>query len=148
MTNDYLMGGPMPYRGATGYAPSYLSTIAPQNNNTNTNIVWTMGLESAKAYPLFPGKTVMLMDSESPRFFIKSVDNNGYATLKSYTFREETFQPTNAAKPVATADFITREQLREELSKFAEQLRATNGGEELTEKVEVEVEKTKTKNLL
>ena len=97
MNNDYLMGGRM-----SGYAPSYL---ASQNNATN--VIWTMGLESAKAYPMMPGRTLLLMDSESPRFFIKTVDMNGYATIKAYSFKEE-----NAAEePMPAANWVTKEQL-------------------------------------
>lgn len=156
MSNEFFMGGPMPngyaptgYTGA-GYAPSYLSTQLPRMNTANTtNIVWTMGLESAKAYPLLPGRTLMLMDSESPRFFIKSVDNNGYATLKAYAFQEE---PTSTPKP-AEPEYVTKEQLDAALAAVHELLRqntspAADNGETTTTKVEMEVEKTRTKNLL
>ena len=73
MDNNYFMP-----RG--GYAPSYLATT---NANANTNIIWTMGIESAKAYPLYPGRTILLMDSESPRFFIKTMDTLHCAPLHS-----------------------------------------------------------------
>lgn len=143
MNNDYFMGGPMPYR-TSGYAPSYLSTQMPQTNNNNTNIVWTMGLESAKAYPLFPGRTIMLMDSENPRFFIKSVDNNGYATLKAYTFQEE---PASQSA-VPTNNFITKEQLDIAINSILDKVKEITATNKTTESVEVEVEKTKSKNLL
>lgn len=142
MNNDYFMGGPMPYRGASGYMPSYLSTVAPQNTN-NTNIVWTMGLESAKAYPLFPGRTLMLMDSESPRFFIKSVDNNGYATLKAYTFQEESISQPSTNN--SGSNYVTKEQLDQAMATVFEKIAVQN---QEKEKTEVEIEKTKTKNLL
>ena len=142
MNNEYFMGGPMPYRGG-GYMPSYLSTQAAPNN-ANTNIVWTMGLESAKAYPLYPGRTLMLMDSESPRFFIKTVDNNGYATLKAYTFQEEaiaTPMPTNSSG----SEFVTKEQLSAAVDGLLEEIKKLVT---TTTSTEVEVEKTTTKNLL
>lgn len=119
MNNEYFMGNSMPYQA--GYAPSYLSTMGMQRNPnpaSNSNIVWTMGLESAKAYPLLPGKTLMLMDSESPKFYIKSVDNNGYATIKAYSFHEE--QPTSA--PVNTQQYVTQEQLEAAIMKLKDQL--------------------------
>ena len=118
MGNDYFMGGPTPYR-PMGYAPSFLLTQMapqPQQMNNNSNIMWTMGLESAKAYPLMPGKTMMLMDSESPRFFIKTVDNNGYATIKSYAFQEEkTNMPENK--------YVTQEQFDAAINALMEQMR-------------------------
>lgn len=149
MNNDYFMGGPMSYRGTPmGYAPSYLSTQvsnSPQNNNTN--IIWTMGQESAKAYPLFPGKTVMLMDSESPRFFIKSVDASGYATLKTYSFQEE--PSTSAPTAHAEANYITREQLDAAMAAMLDEVkRLVTPAEKEKVEVEVETEKPRTKNLL
>ena len=148
MNNEYYMGGPMPYR-ANGYAPSYLSTygMQPQMNNTNTNIVWTMGLESAKAYPLMPGRTVLLMDSETPRFFIKTVDNNGYAALKAYTFQEE---PTTPVAKGEEPDYVTRAQFEAAMANVMNELRQKSSAPVETAKQEagVEVEKTKPKNLL
>lgn len=122
MNNDYFMGNTMPYQG--GYTPSYLSTMGmqrtpqPNPNSNNTNIVWTMGFESAKAYPLLPGKTLMLMDSESPRFYVKTVDTNGYATIKAYSFHEE--KPSTA--PTNAPNFVTQEQLEAAIMSLKEQL--------------------------
>lgn len=146
MNNDYFMGGPMPYQG--GYTPSYLSTIGmsrmtPGNTPTNnSNIVWTMGLESAKAYPLLPGKTLMLMDSESPKFYIKSVDNNGYATIKAYSFHEE--QPVNA--PTNTQQFVTQEQLEAAILSLKDQLAPKDSQKDIAPVVAET--KAQTKNLL
>ena len=159
MNNELFMGGPMPYRGggvyspSNAYAPSFLSTQMGPMQNNNTNIVWTMGLESAKAYPLMPGRTLMLMDSESPRFFIKAVDSNGYATLKAYSFQEE--QPIHTPSPVmASANWVTKEQLDAAINAILTEVRqkapAEAEAKQKKEEVEVEVEKTKTtnKNLL
>ena len=96
--NDY-------YRG---YVPSYLS------GGSNTNIVWVMGQEGAKAYPIMPGRTLLLMDSENAKFYIKSTDMNGYTTMRTFSFVEEL--PV-AAEPVEnTNNYITREQLEEILA--------------------------------
>ena len=96
-----------------GYAPSYLASRQPTNN---TNIVWTMGLEGAKAYPIAPGKTLLLMDSECAKFYIKTMDANGFATLRTFTFAEE--------EPITThPEYVTRDELEASiaavLSKFA-----------------------------
>lgn len=116
-SSDYFMGyGPM-----GGYAPSYLSTMGGRTSGgTNTNIVWTMGIESAKAYPLLPGRTLLLMDSESPKFYIKTVDNNGYAAIRAYAFHEE--QPTTAPVTNDTSKFVTQEQLEAALAAVIEKV--------------------------
>ena len=96
-----------------GYVPSYLAST---NSNPTTNIIWTMGAESAKAYPVAPGHTVMLMDSESPTFFIKAVDNNGFATMKSFSFVEEI---PAAVQESSAAKFITTEQFQAAIDQLA-----------------------------
>lgn len=101
-----------------GYVPSYLASTNP---NPTTNIIWTMGAESAKAYPVAPGHTVMLMDSESPTFFIKAVDNNGFATMKNFSFVEEI--PAAVQEPSA-AKFVTNDQLQEALSQLMSKIEA------------------------
>lgn len=108
MNTDMFMGPSAMYRS---YVPSYISA----NNSATTNIVWTMGVESAKAYPVPPGRTILLMDSESPRFFIKTVDANGYAAMKVYNFQEEV---AAVEEPVA-AKYVTQEQLQAALEAFA-----------------------------
>lgn len=116
MDNNYFMP-----RG--GYAPSYLATT---NANANTNIIWTMGIESAKAYPLYPGRTILLMDSESPRFFIKTMDNNGYATLRTFTFQEEALP----ASP-DTPNYVTQEQLDATIAAVIERFAAKDSPKSL-----------------
>lgn len=111
MENNYFMGN-------RGYVSSYLASTNP---NPNTNIIWTMGLESAKAYPVAPGRTVLLMDSESPTFFIKAVDNNGFAAMKSFSFVEN--QPSAVEEPSA-AKFVTNDQLQEALSQLMAKIEA------------------------
>lgn len=111
MENNYFMGN-------RGYVPSYLASTNP---NPNTNIIWTMGAESAKAYPVAPGRTIMLMDSESPTFFIKAVDNNGFATMKSFSFVED--KPA-AVEESSAAKFVTNDQLQEALSQLMSKIEA------------------------
>ena len=118
MENNYYSGAPNMFRG---YAPSYIATANSGLGMQNTNIVWTMGLESAKAYPISPGRTILLMDSESPRFFIKTVDMNGYASLKAYTFQEEEAAVNNPA----AAEYVTKSQLEEAIAAAITQIRTT-----------------------
>ena len=149
MDNNYFMGAPNTYRG---YAPSYLAAMngMPSSTNpmgtNNTNIVWAMGMESAKAYPVLPGKTVMLMDSEGPHFFIKSVDNNGYATMKSYSFQEDAPVVSNQS-----AEYVTKNQLDEVVAKLMSHIKtmSTADNAPIASAEETQsAEKPKVKNLL
>lgn len=48
----------------------------PQAQN-NSGLIWVQGEAGAKSYIVAAGCSVLLMDSESQRFFIKSVDESG-----------------------------------------------------------------------
>ena len=54
-------------------------TQMPQNQNKNNNsaIIWVQGEAGAKAYPVAPDNKVLLMDSENPVLYVKSVNASG-----------------------------------------------------------------------
>lgn len=52
--------------------------------------IWVQGEAGANAYPVAPGKTAWMMDSESNKFYIKTVDQNGRPMpLDRYIFTKE-----------------------------------------------------------
>ena len=74
--------------------------IAPAQGQT---IQYVNDRQSAEAYPLnTPSSSVILMDSNLPRFYIKQTDASGAATIKSYDFKE-----TEKEKPV---EYVTKEE--------------------------------------
>lgn len=59
------------------------------------NIQYVNGRQSADGYPMSPNSSVILMDSNLPRFYLKQTDASGMATLKAYDFKEvEEEKPT------------------------------------------------------
>ena len=82
------------------------------NNSTDTGIIWVQGESGAKAFPVAPGKSAVLFDSESEHFFIKSVDISGMPQpLRVFTFSEAT--ETDLRRPeIDTSVFITREEFQ------------------------------------
>ena len=58
----------------TQLAQTYNPVPAQQNNN---GIIWIQGENAAKSYMVAPNTTVLLMDSESQRFYLKSSDASG-----------------------------------------------------------------------
>lgn len=61
----------------------------PQPFQQNTNITFVNGIEGAKAYQLSPNSSVLLMDSDNSKFYVKSTDNLGVPKLTSYSFAED-----------------------------------------------------------
>jgi hypothetical protein len=50
--------------------------MMPTQQSTS-GIIWVQGEAGAKAYPLAPNNKVLLMDSENPVLYVKSVNANG-----------------------------------------------------------------------
>lgn len=72
-----------------------MQTQAPVNNN-NSGIVWVQGESGAKSYLVAPNTTVLLMDSEGNKFYLKSSDASGMPLpLRVFEYSEITL---NASK--------------------------------------------------
>ncbi len=91
----------------------------------DTGILWVQGEAGAKSWAVAPGKSVMLMDSESNTFYIKSSDNSGMPMplrVFDYTERTQLTQPVNTIQheQIDTSQFITKEELEKRLSEFVQ----------------------------
>ena len=61
----------------------------PYVRSSPNAINWVQGVEGAKAYPLQPKESVVLMDSESDGlFYIKVCDDIGKCSLHTYKYEE------------------------------------------------------------
>lgn len=78
-----------------------------------------------------PNQTVLLMDSESNHFFIKSSDNAGMPTIKTYEYKEIT--PTQpASNQTVEIDYSSDiQELRDKIAELNTKL------EQMQEKKEV-----------
>ena len=129
----YNNGFPMNYQQ---FYPSYNYVPQQQLNQpvvqqvtqpvNDTGILWVQGEAGAKSWAVAPGKSVMLMDSESNTFYIKSSDNSGMPMpLRIFDYTERTqqlTQPVNAIQheQIDTSQFITKEELEKRLSEFVQ----------------------------
>lgn len=97
-----------------------------QSNQSDNGIIWVQGESGAKAFPVQNGKSVVLFDSETERFFIKSTDGSGMPQplrIFNYSETEESESKSNKIDP---SQFITRdefEELVEKLEKIQKNLR-------------------------
>ena len=130
----YNNGFPMNYQQ---FYPSYNYVPQQQLNQpvvqqvtqpvNDTGILWVQGEAGAKSWAVAPGKSVMLMDSESNTFYIKSSDNSGMPMpLRIFDYTERTqqlTQPVNAIQheqQIDTSQFITKEEFEKRLSEFVQ----------------------------
>lgn len=99
-------------------------TPQPQENN---GVIWVSGIEGAKGFMVGAGKSVLLMDSESSTFYLKSTDMSGMPQpLRIFDYTERTTHPqTNQivdapVREIDTSMFVTKEELEERLAKLTQ----------------------------
>ena len=85
------------------YYPTVPSVYPAQMNiapTQPTQIQYVNNKQSAESYQMPVNSSVILMDSNLPRFYMKQTDASGVATIKSYDFKE-----TEDEKPV---EYVTK----------------------------------------
>jgi len=104
-----------PYLNYGANLPSYINGYAQQiqtqaQQTQNNGITWVQGESGAKAFSLPPNSNILLMDSESSKFYIKTTDNVGMASMKSFNFNEVIAE--SESKQVSS-DYVTRKEFEE-----------------------------------
>lgn len=99
----------------------------PAQQPFNSGLLWVQGEAAAKSYLVTPNTTVLLMDSEAPRFYLKSVDMAGMPTMKTFEYKEIT--ATQTASQPYTEPPVSRSEFQE-LQSIVARLQASleNGG--------------------
>ena len=72
---------------------------------------WVQGETGAKSWFVTPGSSVLLMDSEEQRFYIKSADPTGMPSLRTFEYTEVGAKPTPTATP--SPDYVTRAEFEQ-----------------------------------
>lgn len=101
------------------------NTVQQQPSN---GIVWVQGESAAKSYPVAPNTTVMLLDSESSTFYLKTSDASGMPLpLRVFDYKERTQNPSVLPTVAPNSDFninfdnfVTRDELNEILENMAQ----------------------------
>lgn len=128
---------PASYSGYNAYqTPQYQPQASQQQDNS---IKWVQGIAGAKAYAMGAGQSVLLMDSESNAFYIKSTDSSGMPLplrIFDYTERNAAQGATTAPQTASidTSIFVTHEELEARIA----QICAPTTKRTVTKKAEVE----------
>lgn len=106
---------------AAGY-PSYA-----QNS---PGITWVQGDAAARSFLVAPGATVLLMDSDANRFYIKSADPSGMPTMRTFEYAE--VDPNAGVKQTAAPSidpdqYVTRQEYDEMARRFNDMAERLNG---------------------
>ena len=95
----------------------------PQVPQTNQGILWVQGEAGAKSYLVAPNTSVLLMDSENERFYIKTTDSAGMPTLRTFEYKEVGVNvPEPQKKPEINMDdkYVTRQEYNDLRGKYEE----------------------------
>lgn len=71
-------------------------------------MIWVQGEAGMKAYYVSPGCTVVLWDSERYVFYIKSADQNGVPTSRTFDYSERSGTPSPVS--VTNTNYVTRQE--------------------------------------
>lgn len=84
---------------------------AQQPQANQSSLIWVQGEAGAKSYMVAPNATVMLMDSETQRFYLKSSDASGMPLpLRVFEYTETT-KAGATAPAVDLSTYATRAEL-------------------------------------
>ncbi len=106
-------------------AQRQMSQFTPpaQPPQANQGLLWVQGETGAKSYLMAPNTTVLLMDSEGSRFYLKSTDNAGMPSLRTFEYTE-IVQSAPQAPQTAPEDldskYVTRQEYDALQAKYAE----------------------------
>ena len=81
----------------------------PAQPAQQTGVNWVQGEAAARSWMVAPNTTVLLMDSESERFYLKSTDASGMPLpLRVFEYKEKT--GSSGSSPIGSGAYVTREE--------------------------------------
>ena len=109
---SYVYGG--------GVTPAQTWTApAPTTTQQVNAINWVQGEAGAKSVPVAPGQKVLLMDSETNVFYVKSSDVSGMPLpLRIFEYKEVNKVASDEVNASAQNTYVTHEELEQALAKL------------------------------
>lgn len=160
MAYQQMQGYPMfqnsyvqPYQDRLSQLQNQYQQVIPtiqQQPQANQGLLWVQGEAGAKSYLVAPNTTVLLMDAEAQRFYIKSTDSTGIPSLRTFEFTEvlQTNQQTAVAVPDDLDNkYVTREEFASVRNQYEEILEKIKEMQN-TKNVQQETTKTDKKGVM
>lgn len=125
-----------------GNYPGYFGGYPPQNpyqdqltqlrsqqfqpvNQPGSGLLWVQGEAGAKSYLMAPNSTVLLMDSEAQRFYLKTTDASGVPGMRVFEYTE--VMPNQPKVLEISADkFVTREEFMNFVNSITQKTEVAN----------------------
>ena len=112
---------------AYGAIPDALANarMQMQNPSNGGGIIWVLGEENAKSFPVPPNTTVTLWDKETQTIYIKSVDASGIPSMRVLEWHEK--QTTAPAPTIDPNKYVTREEFERTINSIMNKEATANG---------------------
>jgi hypothetical protein len=94
-------------------------SAAPAPEPQGNGMIWVQGEAGAKAYPVAPGASVVLWDSENPHIYIKSAAFNGIPSMEILRWQKYTPAPPAPQQSYQQGEYASMEAVRELDSKIS-----------------------------
>ena len=119
------------YMNAQNYVYPQVPTQPQVQTPQSSGMVWVQGEAGAKSYLVGAGQSVLLMDSESSSFYIKSTDASGMPLpLRVFDYTERVQTPKAVGASEISADkFVTREEFDELKASLSKRKEVKEDGE-------------------
>ncbi len=125
----YSFNGYQNYMNNTRNYSSQGSYLQPQQQTQpqqsyQNNIIWVKGKENARSMQLPPNSTIILLDSEVGKFYIKTTDDIGLGKLRVFNYIE---QPDNQQKSsqmetiipeIDLSNYVTKQEMEQMLKEI------------------------------
>lgn len=97
---------------------------------TNNGLIWVQGETGAKSYFVAPNTTVLLMDSENQRFYLKSADPSGMPLpLRVFEYTEMKPEKASESKTMDLSSYATKAEIEPIMAEIEALKRKVNGSE-------------------
>lgn len=101
---------------------------SPSFTRPQNNIIWVTGKENARSMQLQPNSTVILLDNDSNKFYIKTTDDIGLGKLRVFNYTEQLDQPTTQQQStnqpsIDASQFVTKQELEKMIAKLKGELK-------------------------
>ena len=104
-------------------SPSYQQTSSGQVQN---NIIWVKGKENARSMQLQPNSTLIMLDNQANKFYIKTTDDIGLGKIRVFNYTEEEDNEinnnnnNNQQNIPDLSQYVTKDQLQDIISSLKE----------------------------
>lgn len=111
-----------PYNVPNPYGNNYLNQnytsqtqpTPPRQQFSQNNIIWVKGKENARSMQVPPNSTIILLDSEVGKFYIKTTDDIGLGKIRVFSYTEEPDVENNTVTQKSNldlSDYVTKKEL-------------------------------------